>query len=130
MGKPTKLTPDVQQRILQAIQMGATYGLAAAYGGVSMDSFARWRDKIADFADAIKEAEGKAVVGWLAKIEKAANEGAWQAAAWKLERRYPKDYGRQMIEHSGPNGKDIPLRVTEVIIKHNSTTDDDEPLDA
>ena len=42
-------------------------------------------------------------MGWLAKIEQAANQGHWQAAAWKLERRYPQEYGRtvQNVEHSG-----------------------------
>jgi hypothetical protein len=52
------------------------------------------RENVA-FHDAVKEAEGKATVGWLAKIEKAASEGNWTAAAWKLERRYPNDYGRR-----------------------------------
>jgi hypothetical protein len=37
-------------------------------------------------------------------IDKAAADGKWQAAAWKLERRYPTQYGRQekrLLEHSG-----------------------------
>ncbi len=37
-------------------------------------------------------------------IDKAAADGKWQAAAWKLERRYPSQYGRQekrLLEHSG-----------------------------
>src|SRR5262249_52190193 len=47
------------------------------------------------------DAEGKAVVRWLAQIEQAAREGAWQASAWRLERRYPQEYGRQVIQHDG-----------------------------
>jgi hypothetical protein len=44
-------------------------------------------------------------VKWLARIEQAASEH-WQAAAWKLERRYPKDYGRSVQQHEvgGPDG--------------------------
>jgi hypothetical protein len=42
----------------------------------------------------LAEAEGRAAIGWLALIEQAAREGNWQAAAWKLERRYPETYGR------------------------------------
>ena len=37
-------------------------------------------------------------------IDKAAADGKWQAAAWKLERRYPAQYGKQekrLLEHSG-----------------------------
>ena len=115
MARPTKLTPDAQQRIAQAIQLGATYEQAANYGGVSYNAFNEWMKRGTDansgkfrqFYEAIKDAEGKSVVGWLAKIEKAANDGNWQAAAWKLERRYPGDYGRQRIEHTGADGGPI-----------------------
>lgn len=94
MARPTKYTPEVEQRICQAITMGATYEHAAAYGGIHYDTFNAWQKRYPAFSAAVKNAEGRAVMGWLAKIEKAASDGAWQAAAWKLERRYPHDYGR------------------------------------
>jgi hypothetical protein len=31
-------------------------------------------------------------------IDQAASSGVWQAAAWKLERRFPHIYGRRVIE--------------------------------
>ena len=43
----------------------------------------------------IKGAEGEAVVKWLQKIEKASTKD-WTAAAWKLERRYPKQFGKHL----------------------------------
>lgn len=105
MARPTKLTPEVQERICQAIAIGATYDLACKYGGITAETFAQWRKGKSGFSEAVQEAEGRAVVGWLAKIEKAASDGTWQAAAWKLERRYPQDYGRtvqdQRVQHSG-----------------------------
>ena len=97
----TKYTEEAIKAIEQAISMGATYRLACQYAGISEDTFGRWRDKYAEFADRIKRAEGRAAVGWLDKIEKAATDGNWQAAAWKLERRYPHEYGRQVQEQSG-----------------------------
>jgi transposase len=100
-GQRSKYTEDTVKALEQAIGMGATYRLASQYAGISEDTFARWRDRYADFAARIKRAEGRAAVGWLAKIEKAANEGTWQAAAWKLERRYPHEYGRQVQEQAG-----------------------------
>lgn len=33
------------------------------------------------------------MISWLAKIEAAANQGDWRAAAWKLQARYPEAYG-------------------------------------
>lgn len=109
MARPTKLTPDVQARICQAVQLGATYELAAQYGGVAYETLRSWlrageqrpNSPHAAFSAALKEAEGKGVLGWLAKIEKAASDGEWTAAAWKLERRYPQTYGRRVQEVTG-----------------------------
>jgi transposase len=136
MGRPTKLTPETQARVCDALRLGATYELAAQYGGIAYNTFNEWRkrgeselDRMAkarkntdarpsecpfvEFYEATKDAESTAAIGWLAKIEKAASDGAWQAAAWKLERRYPNDYGRTVVqtEHSGPGGSSIPLKL-------------------
>lgn len=107
-GRPTKFTPETVQKLIQAIQMGATYELACQYAAITIDTMNNWmkksktakeNDPFFGFFDSVKEAEGKAVVGWLAKIEKAANDGSWQAAAWKLERRYPRQYGKTVVEN-------------------------------
>ena len=103
MTRRPKYRPEVVQRICQAVALGATYELACRYGGITRETLNQWRKGKPDFSDALQRAEGEAAVGWLAKIEQAAAAGAWQAAAWKLERRYPEDYGRsvQQLEHSG-----------------------------
>ena len=99
--------------------MGSTRRLACHYAGISEQSLSQWLQKGAlgllpyvEFAEAVKLAEGQAVVGWLRKIEEAATNGAWQAAAWKLERRYPQEYGRTVQEHTGPDGG--PLKIEMV----------------
>ena len=129
-GRPTKLTPAVQDRILQAVNVGATYELAAQYGGVAYSTFNNWMARgraeierresprvaegskqwdteqlYVEFVEALKGAEGNAAIKWLALIDKAAVD-TWQAAAWKLERRYPEDYGRQVqdLRHTVPVG--------------------------
>jgi len=98
MARPTKYTPDTVKRIVDAIRLGATYELACNYGGIDYMTFRRWYEAKREFSEAVKDAEGAAVVKWLALIDKAANDGAWQAAAWKLERRYPQTYGRTVQE--------------------------------
>jgi len=113
MAAKSKLTPDVQNRICQAITMGAIYEHAAAYGGITYETFRVWREKNPAFSLAVKDAEGRAVVGWLVKIEQAASEGMWQAAAWKLERRYPQHYGRTVQEHQGRDGGAIQIENTD-----------------
>jgi len=102
-GKPrrTAADPAVAKRICDAVALGATYKLACKYGGVAYDTFLQWRRRFPAFDRQVEDAEGRAGIGWLAKIEKAANEGEWTAAAWKLERRYPETYGRRDLRHSG-----------------------------
>lgn len=101
MARKTKYTPDTVEKLTMAIKLGASYELACKFAGISEDTFANWRKRYSDFSDAIQEAEGAGVMQWLAKIEKAANDGSWQAAAWKLERRYPQTYGRTVQEQQG-----------------------------
>jgi hypothetical protein len=109
MARPSKFTPETTKRLTDAIRMGATYDLAAKFAGISYSTFQNWmngeggipKKDYLPFLEAIEKAEGDAAVGWLTKIEKAANDGAWQAAAWKLERRYASDYGRTVHQHEG-----------------------------
>ena len=110
-GAREKYTPERVERIINAIRMGATQRLAASYAGVTEDTIIAWRKRHPDFLDAFKIAEGEASVGWLNVIENAAREGTWQAAAWKLERRYPDEYGRQTVSVTGANGGAVNVNV-------------------
>ncbi len=101
MGRRTKLTPETTKKLTDAIRQGATYEHACNYAGIHYGTFCEWRTlgesgrKVySEFSDAIKKAEGDATIKWLAIIDRSATGGNWQAAAWKLERRYPEDYGR------------------------------------
>lgn len=89
--------------------MGSTYELAASYAGISYQTFLDWQKSKSEFLDTVKLAEGKAAVKWLSVIEQAANDGTWQAAAWKLERRYPNQYGKTVVNNqiTGADGKEL-----------------------
>jgi len=100
MARNSKYTDELVTKLCQAIELGATYELACNYAGITFETFRQWREKKPEFAARVHEAEGKATVKWLAKIEQAATDGAWQAAAWKLERRYPQQYGRTVQDHN------------------------------
>lgn len=118
VGRRSKFTPETEEKLVTAIRLGATYELACKYAGISYQTFNEWRngrgfprgttaEQKAEFSEAIEKAEGDAAVQWLAKIEKAASDGSWQAAAWKMERRYPAMYGRNVVEHVGKDGGPI-----------------------
>jgi hypothetical protein len=129
MARPTKFTPETIKKLTDAIRMGATYDLACKYAGINYSTFQNWmngeggipKKEHLPFLDAIEKAEGDAAVGWLTKIEKAANDGAWQAAAWKMERRYPSSYGRTVQQIEGADGGPL---VVSVIRDHAPKGDD------
>jgi hypothetical protein len=116
----------------QAILLGATYEIAALYAGISYKTFARWRQRavtaaegtpLAQLRDRLLQAEGRAAIGWLAKIEKAASEGNWQAAAWKLQKRYPEAYDRsfQKVAFTDPTGEH-PAEVAVIYLPSKAPT--------
>jgi len=118
MARKSKYTPETVAKIVQAIKLGATYELAAGYAGISESLFYEWLKGKPEFLEALKGAEGTGAMIWLAKIEQAASDGNWQAAAWKLERRYPHMYGRNVtqMEVTGKDGGPIEINDARAIL--------------
>jgi transposase len=108
-GRRSKYTPETVDKLTQAIRLGATDELACDYAGIGASTFYAWMEAKPEFQETIKQARGAAAVKWLAKIEQA-GEDAWQAFAWKLERRFPQMYGKQALEISGPDGGAIVVK--------------------
>lgn len=141
MSNKTKLNPDVQKRITDALRLGNTRGVAAIHGGISHRTFdqymldgekANW-GQFFQFRQAVKEAEKDAAMGRVAGIMRATIGGEvvgrktttfkgkdgepdrvvveetytrpeWTAAAWWLERKSPKEWGRRdrlTVEYEG-----------------------------
>ena len=93
MGRPTKLTPEVQKRILAFIRAGNTFRDSAACAGIGESTFFQWKRENPEFLAALKKAEVQFIDRNLAIIQKTANK-TWTAAAWLLERRFPERFGR------------------------------------
>lgn len=142
MAGNTLLNEERIERIVRAIKVGATYELSAKYAGVSPSTLSRWlrigrkqdsqgvepEDDIhCNLWHAVQEAEGYAAYEWLAKIEKAAAEGTWQAAAWKLERRYPDDYGRRPRRDASASTADavVTVRIGKPDARQSAAEDED-----
>lgn len=128
-GRPTLLDAQSQTAITRAISVGATFEAASGAAGISYSTFNNWYNRglaelerrqsqrvkegssqwvteqpFVEFLEAVKKAKGERQIRWLAQIEKASTEGNWQAAAWKLERTEPENFGRQRIEITGADG--------------------------
>jgi hypothetical protein len=96
------LNPEVQERLVKATQLGLSWRHAAAYANISRTTLFNWRKRgeqeedgpYRELVDAMEAAEGEMIAANMAHIRKAAGEGAWQAAAWTLERRHPEEYAK------------------------------------
>lgn len=93
MGRRSKLTPEVQERIATALRAGSYLEEAAQLAGVDRSTLWRWMAKgrearsgqFFDFCNVIQGAIAQAEVAAVARIS-AASQTDWKAAAWWLER--------------------------------------------
>jgi hypothetical protein len=117
-GAPSKLTPERQTAICDAIRAGVRPEIAAVYNGVGARTYYRWM-QLGRAADAesvyveFVEAVEVSLAEWEARdvllIGEAAKED-WHAAAWRLERRLPKVYGKRE-RHEIANADESPFRI-------------------
>jgi transposase len=114
-GRPTKLTPEVQSRIVEAIQAGNYYEAACGYAGVHYATFRRWiqrgekakSGRYREFYEAVTRAETNAEVRMVAQWQKHMPED-YRAIRDFLERRHPQRWGKRMeVDHTGEVGVKI-----------------------
>ena len=82
-GRPSKLTPKIQEMILDCIRMGLTYSKAAELVGITRHTLLNWRkwgqaEKSGiyfNFFNALQKAEAEGEIQCLQKIQEAARGG-------------------------------------------------------
>jgi transposase len=103
MGRPTALTPQTQERILSLLRLGNYIDVACKAAGIHKDTFYEWmkRGRSGKAADERHAAFAVEVDSALAQAEARdvqtilmASQATWQAAAWRLERRFPERWSR------------------------------------
>lgn len=112
MARQSKLTPEAQKKIVNAISEGNYLETAAAIGGITYTTLNNWIKKgkaassgaYVEFLEAVKKAEAEAEALRVSRISRAGQEGNWQADAWYLERRYPDRWGKRIQQEV--TGKD------------------------
>jgi len=101
-------TPEVHKKIVKHLQNGAYQVHAANAAGVSMTSLLKWvglgREGVepyVQFAIDVDRARADDAVRNQTVISAAAVgkiPGDWKAAAWNLERKFPKLYGKRQMQ--------------------------------
>lgn len=117
----TLLTPDLQRKLVTLIKVGNYAEVAARACGISKDTFYKWllrggkgEEPFKSLADAVEHAAAESESRDVLHMAKHASRH-WQAAAWRLERKNPKKWGRKdSLELTGDDEKPIAVRGAKV----------------
>lgn len=99
-GRKPKLSRQVLERAVDLKKGGANNCDICAAIGIAESTFYAWSNAPKtplqkEFSESIKKAEADYKNALLDIIMRDAREKDWKAAAWLLERKYPKEYARQ-----------------------------------
>ncbi len=133
MARTTKLTPEVQRTIVDAIAAGNYASVACRLANVAPATFHEWMARgravdpdrprthlYASFADAVERAEAEAEARAVAMVH-ASMPDNWAAAMTYLERRYRERWRRsEAREHTGAEGGPI---TTRIVIEYDDGPD-------
>lgn len=130
-GRPTDLTPEIAEKLVQAASLGSYRKQAAAFAGVDERTLRRWLQRghaepdslYAALRARLLEAEARTQVAAMGTITKAIRDGDWKAAAWMLERRTPEQYSPRSRLFD-------PYRVLEILEEEGLVVDRDRALQA
>ena len=125
IGRPTKLTPALQERLVEVIRRGHYISTACQAAGISQEALSQWRDRAAKgeelymaFVDAAEKARAEAEITLFDRVISASElPGAqgWLPAITALERSRPERYGRQdRLQVEGRTLVEIEVRVSYV----------------
>ena len=137
MARRSKLTPKVQENFCAALQIGATIEIAAGYAGIPERTIYDWlergrkeEERLADsttelnpneerylrFSQTVRESQASAAITWLDVLDKAMQGQNPNFAMEMLERRYPREFGKQARLDLTTKGEALPAPITVVEI--------------
>lgn len=104
MARPTKLTPEIHNRIVNAIKAGNYMETAAAAAGINKSTLYKWlrdgeranRGIMKEFSNAVHMALAQSEMADVDVLRKAGWEnGDWRASLARLQRRFPDRWGEK-----------------------------------
>jgi hypothetical protein len=148
--RPTELDSPKIDTLVNALRAGNYFEHACSFAGLAPSTVYRWLERgrkeqeavskgkdpnddeghYVELCNTIEKARAEAIVRNVGLIQKAANDGTWQAAAWWLERTMPQQFGRQIKAEviSIDNTSDIDADI-ERIAKFLDTLDESRALE-
>ncbi len=119
----TKKTPERMQAVIDNIRDGQPITRAARLVGLNPATVHRWREEDEEFGEAVEDALEFQIAVLTAKVDRASDTD-WKAAAWRLERLRPDEFGAKkelQVTATQSNG------IAEVIAMIEQTNDSVKP---
>lgn len=125
VGRRPKLTPNLQLKICNALRASSYRSIAAQAVGIGVSTLYHWLDLgrqdgspriYREFLEAVEAAEAESEMTLAANVTSAAKKD-WRAAAFILERKFPKRWGKKdevTSTSQGPGGGPV---VTKTIVE-------------
>lgn len=118
--------PEAREKVLVFLRRGLYRSDAAKCAGITYETLRTWMREDPAFSSAVKKAESNSVDALAAKIEAAADDPKhWTAAAWLLERRNPKKYGKrerveQRVSFDNMTDAELEAKARAIAIKYGA----------
>lgn len=90
VGRPSKLTPELQEALCDDIRNGLFVELAAEARGIGFTTVYRWARENPEFRQALREAERHLQLALLDVIK--VGDSGWNGSLAVLERRFPRSW--------------------------------------
>ena len=120
IGRPTKRTPEVEAKLIEALSNGATRVAACAYAGITTDTMLNWEKTFSAFSASLTRATGLAEYGFTCVLKECAMEGDWRAAESWLKRRRRDEWGDNI-------NVDVDKRIAELLAELGYGNQDQVP---
>lgn len=134
MGRPTKLNTTTKRRLLKAFRLGSTVERACGAAGILPATFYNWMNRgeaaksgiYLEFFEEVKKAQEFAYQKALGHVHDAMAEN-WTAAAWYLERRHRKEFGKnEHITHERVTPPEVVEEYTDPWLEDDEDSDNGE----
>jgi len=134
-GRPSELTPELEEKLLDLIRGGIPVRTAAIAVGIDEKTFYNWMKRGGDeqyrinkgekprategrffqFFQSVTRAKEEAKAGHVAVVAKAGREGDWRASAWWLQRQFRDEFGDNPPPQNVTNNIHNTLNITTTI---------------
>lgn len=120
MARPTKRTPELEKRLLDALRGGNTRRAACTYAGITDETFSIWLKSFPGFLELVTHAEAQVEVRSVAILQKAA--GGYETTETRTADRHFIKKTRRTLPDGSVLEEAVPVKVTETttITRHES----------